>query len=384
MPALVVAAVLILGATVYYVRWGFGDAQWHGRRQAVPVWIAFNDIGRIMSSRIGDAADAVPVSGYDGQFYYYLARDPSIMVVCAHSRARCPIDANPLREERVLYPLTARVVALNNPDWLHVTLVLVNFAAILVTVLLVGQLCVEAGASRWLGMAVGIFCGELLGLLRDLADPYAAMWVVLAVYLLRKNRPLWGAAAVGAALLTREQLVLVLPLLALPLIAERRWRTLALAALIALTPFVAWQIALYAIFGRWGIKASLATTHGVTYPFRGLWQYHNGPEFGVEIAFVAVPLLFTIVLSLAWLRRHGVRALLTDPVPLVALVYSLLLTLTAYSEWAGMFNSARLVTPAAGLSLLTACEFAPRLRRSYAAVLGITALAPLLMLPALY
>jgi len=122
----------------------------------------------------------------------------------------------------------------------------------------------------------------------------------------------------------------------------------------------------------------------VTYPFRGLWQYHNGPEFGVEIAFVAVPLLFTIVLSLAWLRRHGVRALLTDPVPLVALVYSLLLTLTAYSEWAGMFNSARLVTPAAGLSLLTACEFAPRLRRSYAAVLGITALAPLLMLPALY
>src|SRR5579859_237697 len=84
LPALVVAAVLILGATVYYVRWGFGDAQWHGRRQAVPVWIAFNDIGRIMSSRIGDAADAVPVSGYDGQFYYYLARDPSIMVVCAH------------------------------------------------------------------------------------------------------------------------------------------------------------------------------------------------------------------------------------------------------------------------------------------------------------
>ncbi|HEX6817092.1 MAG TPA: hypothetical protein VF120_01860 [Ktedonobacterales bacterium] len=384
LPALVVAVVLILGAAVYYVRWGFNDAEWHGRRQAVPVWIAFNDIGRIMSRRVGDSADAVPVSGYDGQFYYYLARDPGIMVVCAHSQVRCPIDANPLREERVLYPLTARVVALNNPDWLHVSLVLVNFAAILVTVLLVGQLCVEAGASRWLGMVVGIFCGELLGLLRDLADPYAAMWVVLAVYLLRKNRPLWGAAAVGAALLTREQLVLVLPLLALPLVAQRRWRTLALAALIAFTPFVAWQVTLYGIFHRWGIKASLATTHGVTYPFHGLWQYHNGPEFGVEVAFVAVPLLFTIVLSLAWLCRHGVRALLTDPVPLVALTYSLLLTLTAYSEWAGMFNSARLVTPAAALGVLVACGLAPRLRRSYVAVLCATALAPLLMLPALY
>lgn len=384
LPTLAVAIMLLLGAGVYYVRWGFSDAQWHGRQQAVPVWLAFNDIGRIMSRKIGDTADAVPASGYDGQFYYYIARDPGIMEVCAHSRAACPIDANPLREERIFYPLTARVVALNNPDWLHVSLVLVNLAAILITVLLVGQLCVEAGASRWLGATVGIFCGELLGLLRDLADPYGVMWVVLAVYLLRKNRPLWCAAAAGAAMLTREQFILVLPLLALPWIAQRRWRTLALAGLIAFAPFVAWQITLYIIFGRWGIKGSFATTHGVTYPFHGLWEYRTGPEFGVSVAFVAVPLLFTILLSLVWLCRHGVRAVLADPVPLVALVYSVLLTLTGYSEWAGMFNSARLVTPTIALGVLVACRLAPRLRWSYAAVLGVTALAPLLMLPALY
>lgn len=383
-PALAVAIVLIASAAVYYVRWGFNNAQWHGRPQPVPVWLAFNDIGMIMSSRVGDLAEAVPVSGYDGQFYYYLARDPSIMKVCAHSEASCPIDANPLREERILYPLTARLFALNNVEWLHASLFLVNFVAILITVLLLTRLCVEAGASRWLGMAVGLFCGEMLGLFRDLTDPYGAMWVVLAVYFLRRNRPLWCAAAAGAAMLTREQLVLVLPLLALPWIAERRWRTLAAAALIAFTPFIAWQLTLYGIFQRWGIKASLATTHGVTYPFHGLWEYRTGPEFGVIVAFVVVPLLFTIGLSLVWLHRHGMRALLADPVPLIALVYSALLTLTGYSEWAGMFNAARLVTPAAALGVLVACRLAPRLRRSYAAVLGLTALAPLLMLPVLF
>lgn len=383
LPALFVALVLSAGAAVYYVRWGFADAHWHGQ-QGVPAMLAFNDLGHQFASRVGYSAEAVAPIGYDGQYYYYLARNPSVMTHCVHNLRHCPIDASPLREERILYPATARVVALGNPDWLHISLFLVNFAAILLTVVLVGKLCVEAGASRWLGAAVGLFCGEMLGLLRDLADPYAAMWLVLAVYFLRKNRPYWCAAAAGAAMLTREQFVVVLPLLLLPCLAQRHWRTLAVSLVLALAPFAAWQVAIRAIFGRWGFTGTVATTHGVTYPFHGLLQYADGPEFGVTVAFVAVPLLMTLVVSLVWLRRHGVRALLADPVPLVALVYSLLLTLTAYAEWEGMWNSARLVTPAVALGVLIACQIAPRFRHSYVTVLSVTAIAPLLMLPALF
>lgn len=384
LPVLAAAAVLVLAAAVYYVRWGFRYAVWHGHIQAVPIWLAFNDIGSHFASRIGDASAAVARIGYDGQYYYHLARDPRIMLQCVHTMQHCPIDANPLREERILYPLTARIVALNNPAWLHISLFLVNFAAILITVLIVGQLCVEAGASRWLGLAAGVFCGELLGLLHDLADPYAVMWVVLAAYFLRKNRPLWCAAAVGAALLAREQLVVVLPLLALPFLAQRRWRTLALWMAIALTPFVAWQAAIHVIFGRWGFLGTVATTRGVTFPFHGLWEYRHGPELGVTVAFVAVPLLFTILIALDWLRLHGLRALLSDPLPLVVLVYCALLTLTAYAEWEGMWASARLVAPAAALGIVIACGGAPALRHSYTTLLVITAFAPLLMLPVLY
>ena len=384
LPVLTSAAVLVLAAAVYYVRWGFRHAMWHGRVQAVPVWLAFNDIGSYFASRVGDLGGAVARIGYDGQYYYYLARDPHVMLQCVHTLRHCPIDANPLREERILYPLTTRIVALNNPDWLHISLFLVNFAAILITVLIVGQLCVEAGASRWLGVVAGVFCGELLGLLHDLADPYAVMWVVVAVYFLRKNLPLWCALAVGAALLAREQLVVVLPLLALPLLAQRRWRTLAAWIVIALAPFVAWQTAIHVIFGRWGFLGTVATTRGVTFPFHGLWEYRHGPEFGVTVLFVAVPLLFTILITLDWLRRHGPRALLSDPLPLVVLVYCVLLTLTAYAEWEGMWASARLVAPAAALGIVIACKGAPALRHSYATLLAVTAFAPLLMLPVLY
>src|SRR5262249_53597616 len=207
----------------------------------VPIWLAFNDLGHLWAARVGDEADALPVMGYDGQFYYYMAENPGVILACASHSAHCPIDASPLREERILYPMTARLISLGDSAALHIVLFAINFFSILFTALLVGRLCVEAGASPWLGAAAALFGGEIEGLLRDLADPYAVMWTVLAVYLLRRNRPLLCASAVGAALLTREQLVLVLPLLVLPWLVQRRWRPSLLFIAVALGPFLVWR-----------------------------------------------------------------------------------------------------------------------------------------------
>jgi hypothetical protein len=398
----VVALVLAATAWIYYARFGFDRRPWGAspHASAVPIWVAFNDLGSTWAVRVGDQADAMAVSGYDGQFYFYLAQDPRVMVTCAHGRAHCPIDASPLREQRILYPMTARLLTLGNPQALHIALFVIDFAAILLTALLVGQLCVMAGASRWLGAAVAIYFGELQGLVRDLADPYAVFWTVLAVYFLRKDRPLWCAAAVSAALLTREQLVLALPLLVLPLLARRRWQTAALFLGIASGPFVAWQAILRAIFGVWGLQGSFATTDGVHVPFAGLWAQRFTPEFGDMIAFVAVPLVAAAVVALACLRRHllsplahepsglRLRALWTrladDPVPLVVLVSAVLATLTAAHEWEGTWASARLVAPFVVLAVLVACEVAAPLRRTYAALVAATALATLVVPPLLF
>jgi hypothetical protein len=401
-PVAVVALVLIFSAWVYYVRVDFAHRPWGigHHAAAVPVWLAFNDLGSTWAVRVGDQADGVAISGYDGQYYFYLAQDPGIMSACAHGHLHCPIDASPLREQRILYPMTARLLTLGNPQELHIALFVIDFAAILLTALLLGQLCVAAGASRWLGAAAAIYFGELQGLVRDLADPYAVFWVVLAVYFLRKDRPLWCAAAVAAALLTREQLVLALPLLVLPLLARRRWGTAALFLGIALGPFVAWQTILRAIFGYWGLQGSFATTDGVHPPFAGLWAQRFTSEFGDMIAFVAVPLVAAAIVAIAWMRRHvmsslahephgrRLRALWTrlagDPVPLVILVSAVLATLTAAHEWEGTWASARLVAPFVVLAVVVACEVAAPLRRSYVALVAATAFATLLIPPLLY
>jgi hypothetical protein len=384
-PLVVVGLALVLLATAYYVRFGFTRQLWgsHGP-SAVPVWLAFNDIGRHWALRAGYQAEAIPQSGYDGQFYYYLARDPGVIFACVQPSPQCPIDASPLREERILYPMTARLLTGGDPAALHVALFAINVAAILITVFLVGRLCIAAGASRWLGAAASLFVGEVQGLLRDLADPYAVMWTILAVYLLRKRRPLLTGLSVAAAVLTREQLVLVLPLLGLPWLAQKRWRDAALFFIPALVPFIAWQVVLRVIFGQWGFAGSVASTRGVRWPFLGLWQYRGGPEFVVTAAFVAVPLVAAAALAALWTRRHGIRALLTDPVPLVVLLYAALASLTAYAEWEGTWSSSRLVAPVAVMGVVIAAGLTPRLRWAYGGLLATTALAVFLIVPVLY
>jgi hypothetical protein len=388
-PLLVVAVVLLVMATVYYFRWGFNNRIWgmHAHPSAVPVWLAFNDLGQVWSSPIGEQAQSVPLTGYDGQFYFYMAENPAVISACERGGSHCPIDANPEREQRILYPMTARLLTLGTADLLHPTLFFIDFAAILITVFLVARICLEAGASKWLSVAAGLFSGEVMGLLRDLAEPYAVMWTVLAVYLLRRNRPIGCAVAVAAALLTREQLVLVLPLLVVPLLAERRFRTACLFLLIALGPFLAWQLTLHALFGRWGLAGSFADTRGVRLPFAALLAHHTSSDFATTTVFAALPLIASLVIALIWVRHRGLLALLTDPVPLVVLIYGILATLSSYSQWGDIWASTRIVAPVAVLGLVVALSpggLGPRLRTVYAVLLAATVLVMFVAPPVLY
>jgi hypothetical protein len=388
-PLLVVAMVLVLLAVVYYVRWGFANHIWgmHTYPSPTPVWLAFNDLGQVWSAPISEQAQSVALTGYDGQFYFYMAQNPGVISACERGAYHCPIDANPEREQRILYPMTARLLTLGSGNLLHPALFFIDFIAILITVFLVARLCLEAGASRWLSVAAGLFAGEAMALLRDLAEPYAIMWTVLAVYLLRRNRPLWCALAVAAAVLTREQLVLVLPLLVVPLLAERRFRTAGFFLFIALGPFLAWQLILHALFGRWGLAGSFADNRGLRLPFQALLAHHTSPEFGTTVAFAALPLIVSMIVALIWIRRRGLPALLTDPVPLIVLIYGFLATLSSYSQWGDIWASTRIVAPLAVLGLVVAVTpggLRPRERIVYALFLGATALVLFVAPPVLY
>ncbi len=341
------------------------------------------DIGSRFASHIGLQQQALNRTGYDGQFNYYLGLHPDLIVTCAHDSATCPLDDLRLvRVERILFPMTARLVALGQPQLLPYALLLVNFAAILVIVWLVGSLAVAAGASRWLGAAAGLYAGNVIGFLRDLSDPFSVMWVVVAIYLLCKNRPLLAALAVGAALLSREQLLFYLPFLALPLVAERRWRVLATSAAIALGPFVTWQLVLRVLYGSFPLIAGdSGAARLVLIPFQGLWQERFRPDFGLTVLCVVVPLVLAVSIALMAFWEQGPRGLLRDPLPIMVVLYSMLLSFTYWFQWADVRAPSRLAAPALVLALLIAArQRAPALRASYATLLAVTALAPLILI----
>lgn len=364
-PAIAVAAMLVLMALAYYVREGYTRVS------------DYADIGAKFAQRAGEQRLAVDPVGYDGQFAYQLAVHPRLVVACAQSMSRCPLDDPPLRAERILYPLTARLLALGQPALVPYTLLAVNALAIVLTVVLIGRLCVAAGASPWLGAGAGLFAGEILGTLRDLADPYSVMWVVLTVWLLFRRRPLWAAGAAAAALVTREQLLFYLPFLVLPLLAQRRWATLAGAAAIALTPFLVWQGILRILYGHWALQDSLHSAPLVLVPFGALWQQRAGPDAGLIVICVVAPVVGACAISLAALWRHGLRGVLDDPLPLMVLAYCLLVSLTGNLQWYGIWEPTRLAAPGVVLGVLVAARMSASLGSSFATLLAVTSLAPL-------
>lgn len=386
-----VALVNIVMARAYWVLQGYNV------KRGYAAWAAFADIGTISGSHLG--LDNLVMNnnptGFDGQFYYYLALDPSQPFICARHAPRCALDIafGEERAERILYPYTASALTLGHPHAVPYALLLVNFVAILVITWLVGQMASEVGVSRWFGAAVGLYCGLGLGFLRDLADPYAVMWVVVAIYLLRKQRPVLAALAVAAALLTREQLILTLPLLGAPLLVQRRWGLLAICSALALGPFIAWQVVLRALWGKWALIAGDTQGAGVAHglspvPFSGLWNNWGRPDFGLEVAFVAAPIVFAAYIALLalWRQRaagwRGWRDALLDPLPLMTVFYSAQLALaTSYLQWQDMWTPARLAALATTLGAIVVIQLPlPQLRASYATLLSITSLSALMLI----
>jgi hypothetical protein len=270
--------------------------------------------------------------------------------------------------------MTARLLALGQPQLLPFTLLLVNFLAIVATTVLVSLLCVELGASRWLGAAAGLYCGETLAFLRDLTDPFGVLWIVVAVYCLRKQRPLLGGLAVAAALLSREQLIFYVPFLAIPLVAQRRWRTLAQSASLALAPFLAWQALLRALYGSWPLLSDSGAASLVPFPFAGLWQERHTGDFKLVVAAVAVPLVAAVVVAVLALWRRGLRSLLREPLPAMVVVYCLLYSMTYWFEWSDIYGPARVAAAGTTLSVLVAPATPRGVRLAYGWLLAATSL----------
>jgi hypothetical protein len=203
-----------------------------------------------------------PNGGYDGQWYYVIARRPWAR------QSADTIDLPAYRQVRILYPALAWMLSGGgDPLGLFWVMPLINLAAIAVTAWYGARIAVYHGRSPWWGFALPIVLNAGMPALRDLTDPLAtaALVAMLATYLL--ERPAWQLAVwAAAAALGREQNAVIIVFALFDACLRRRWRHLTALAL-GLAVWIGWVAFVRLWYGEWPTSSA-----NVAAPFSGAWQ----------------------------------------------------------------------------------------------------------------
>lgn len=201
--------------------------------------------------------------GFDGQFYYVIARNPWRW----HGSA---IDLPSYRHLRLLYPALAWLLSGGGDAWrLFWALPALNLAAIAGLAWLGVRLARHYGVNIWWGFVLPLAVNDGMPLLRDLTDPLATFTVcgLLASWLLggrAVHLGLWAMAAV----FSREQNVAVVLVVLSAALWTRRYRTVAILAVVLMV-WTAWVGLLRAGYGSWPFLPRSDYFFGT--PFKGMW-----------------------------------------------------------------------------------------------------------------
>lgn len=207
--------------------------------------------------------------GYDGQFAYHIALDPT--------HAAQYMDVPAYRYQRILYPMLSRVIALGQVDLIPWTLIFTNFIALIAGTAILEAILYRNGASRWYALAYGLSAGVMMPLRLDLTEPLAYALVLGAVWIetadeRRAPRPFITGALLGLAALTKETTLLFAAAIVWSHLLNRRIRRAIEVGLIATVPFVIWQFVLLSQFGQFGVGSGGALgTPFELIPLRGWW-----------------------------------------------------------------------------------------------------------------
>lgn len=257
--------------------------------------------------------------GYDGQFFLYIAQDPS--------GAPPYIDDASYRYGRIVYPMLARGLALGRQDVIPFMLVGINVLAVAVGALALGVVLRRHGASPWYAMFFALYPGIFVAVLRDLSEALAYALAACAVLLFDRGgrAALVGSCALFAvAALTRETtVVFALACALLLLLRDRSVRRGLPFAVGAILPYVLYRsVFLDRWLGHAGVPAALRPS---LIPFGGIAHYWPWTGDVLDQAYALVfPGAFCLALAIwALLRRRddlGLWALAGNALALVVLV----------------------------------------------------------------
>jgi tetrahydromethanopterin S-methyltransferase subunit F len=203
--------------------------------------------------------------GYDGQFVYYIARDPDPERVAPY------LDVPAYRYQRILLPALARGLSFGNMDAIPWVLALLGIVSLTAGTWAAEQILLGWGVRRWYALVYGLWAGFLLAVILDLPEPLAYGLVAGGLLALERDKHLIGWCLLGLSVFAKEVAMLFILAGVLAYFFQRRWREMIALGMIGVVPFLVFQAWLWAIFGQPGIGSGGAmSTSFELIPYMGI------------------------------------------------------------------------------------------------------------------
>ena len=277
-------------------------------------------------------------TGYDGQFYHYMAHDPGM-----RSGLKGYVDNPGLRYRRILIPLLAYVVALGNSDRIDGAYEAVFLFSIGLGVYWSCRFVKQAGLAVSWGLLFLLMPAIPISMDRLVLD--AGLAAITAGFLFYKGSPGWQLfALLAAAALTRETGFLLVAAYVAHLGWRREFRRAGIFALSAV-PAIAWYSYVNArttgsSYGLWQVPFSSilrALRNPVNYPAET--PFADGVRLADYLALTGMLLAF--LLAALWIRRAP-----PDPVRITALLFAGMGVVLQFPDpWQNVYHFSRAYTP---------------------------------------
>ena len=249
----------LAAAAIVGVLYGFFViALWDARGRDISRFVVAGELG-VDREQLPEGLTVLPNSaGYDGLSFYRLALNP---FTGKQVDFGISLDTPAYRHQRIGYPLLVWLLSGGKPLLVPWTMVLVNYAALLVLAYAGALLSQHFGRHALWAVLIPLYPGFVHSISRDLSEPVACAFGLLAVLFAARSQYALCATFLTCAILTREPFLILAVALA---IAHLRSQPRRYVFFIPIAVYALWQVILTL---HWGVSPLQAGAQPFTLPF---------------------------------------------------------------------------------------------------------------------
>ena len=294
--------------------------------------------------------------GYDGQFFYYIALNPF------GDLEDYEYIGNPAwRYQRIGYPLLAWLFSFGNKSAVPYSLLMINLLSIIFSTYLISILLKEQKLDPRYAVLYALSGTLVYPLLRDLAEITSAAFLISGFFFFARRRFVTSGLLLGYAMLCREVIFAVVPVMILDWLVLSREKKAWLAPLLAFFMMFGWHlyVAVHLDAGRYPFGMALGLP-GVALVNHLEQIFLLRDHVNISEKVVLVTTVLIILTSMGMAAKDFVRS--KNALSICLFGFSLLPLVLGAPQWAEPWGYARMLVPS--LVLLFLC-FAHSRRKMY-------------------